>query len=348
MTTSEKLVAVAENVPKVYEAGKDYTAEKLKPYIEDVSLKKLYEEGNFILGGMSRAVGDISDKQYTSFGGTDTTDTIKISGYVDLELELVSPEYQIIIDDVVVQERTEFEGVTAKVLFEYKGYISDSIKLAKLTIGTTHTFNRFLIRTDYAEGFEAGKGEGGGGVSPLDYATLPPSFQYADFTNCPNLIVKLPNLAVGFTSSVNASAMFNSTKNLQSVTLICNARNIPIQMTTAFYASRQLVTIDVSEFNTIFSNPTSMFGSCLSLKKIIGTLDFSKATAFSNTFGQCIELEEIRVKYNCIKATMDISATKVLSKDSISSIINGLSDETSGLKVSLSSTAVNNAFTNDE
>ena len=163
MTISEKLVAVAENIPKIYERGnvdgKEQTAEKLKPYIEDVSLKKLYEEGNFILGGMSRAIGDISDKQYTSFGGTDT---IKIIGYVDLELELVSPEYQIIIDDVIVQERSEFEGVTAKVLFEYKGYISDSIKLAKLTIGTTHTFNRFLIRTDYAEGFEAGKAESGG------------------------------------------------------------------------------------------------------------------------------------------------------------------------------------------
>lgn len=164
----------------------------------------------------------------------------------------------------------------------------------------------------------------GGGINPLNYAVTIPSFQGVDFTDCPDFVVEVPNFEGKSTGG------FGNTTNLQSVKLICNIRNVALSMNSYFYGSRQLKTIDFSDFNTLFGSVTSTFGSCGKLERIIGTLDFSNVTAFANTFGQCVKLQEITVAANCIKANLSFSACPLLSAETIQSIIDGLADLTGG------------------
>lgn len=216
---------------------------------------------------------------------------------------------------------------------------ADACNSIREKTGTSDAIKSSELTKQINNVYEAGKAEGGGGVNPLDYAVGMPSFTNVDFANCPDFVVKVPNFAG---SSINS--MFASTKNLQSVTLICDIRNKSMTASQGFYNSNQLETIDLSNFNTTINTPTSMFGSCSALERIIGTLDFSNVGSFTNTFGRCSKLKEVRVSPNCIKATFDISATTVLSNDSITSIIDGLSDTASGKTLSLSKTAVTDAF----
>lgn len=192
--------------------------------------------------------------------------------------------------------------------------------------------------------YEAGKQAGGGGVekiNPLNYAVTMPTFQGVDFTNCPDLVVEVPNF-----NGASIGSICNNTTNLQSVKLVCNVRNTNMAVSSAFYASRKLKTIDLSEFNTkIGAAASSAFGSCVSLERIIGTLDFSLTTSFGNTFGQCEKLEEIRVVPNCIKANLSIPSS-VLSDESIQSLVDGLADMSeSETKTITFTTAVINKLT---
>lgn len=180
----------------------------------------------------------------------------------------------------------------------------------------------------YAE--KIGEISSGGGINLLDYAITAPTFQGADFTDIPNVVANIPNF-----NGKNINAMFNLTTNLETVKLICNIRDVAMETTTAFYSSRTLRVIDLSEFNTLFSTVTSTFGSCVSLEEIIGTISFAGTSPFTNTFGQCDKLREIRIAENCISKNISFSACSLLSIDSVNSIIGGLVDLTGGTQQTL-------------
>lgn len=89
-----------------------------------------------------------------------------------------------------------------------------------------------------------------------------------------------------------------------------------------------------------------MFDGCKNLKtidKIILEKTPQQSTFWTSTFNNCSALENILFE-GVIGAKISFSQSTKLSKDSITSIVNALSTTTSGLTVSLSKTAVNNAF----
>lgn len=110
-----------------------------------------------------------------------------------------------------------------------------------------------------------------------------------------------------------------------------------------FYMASELtdtkVTIDVSTVN----NLQNSFHSCSKLK-YIRKLIVGSVTAFANTFNGDEELEMLNIEGTIAKNGFNVQYSKKLNKTSIESIINALSKTTSGLTVTLSKTAVNNAF----
>ena len=86
-----------------------------------------------------------------------------------------------------------------------------------------------------------------------------------------------------------------------------------------------------------------MFNSCSKLTNI-PQLDTSNGINFSSMFYNCTDLTNLTMT-GTIKANgMELHYSTKLSKASIISVINALSDTTNALKVQLSKTAVNNAF----
>ncbi len=95
--------------------------------------------------------------------------------------------------------------------------------------------------------------------------------------------------------------------------------------------------------------PITAFGSCVnafsqSNIKRIPKLIFSGATNVGNMFLNCTKLEELYCEGELTINGLDLSACTKLNKASIESVIGVLSDTTSGLSVTLSKTAVLNAF----
>ena len=86
-----------------------------------------------------------------------------------------------------------------------------------------------------------------------------------------------------------------------------------------------------------------MFSSC-SVLTSIPQIDVSNGTNFSHMFNGCGALVNLTMT-GTIKANgLYLTPCNKLSKASITSVINALSDTTNTLKVQLSKTAVNNAF----
>lgn len=80
----------------------------------------------------------------------------------------------------------------------------------------------------------------------------------------------------------------------------------------------------------------------------IEKLIVSKNTVFNQIFTGCSELVKMPVEGTIGTKGFDVSPCVKLNRESIKSIIDHLSDETTGLTVTLSATAVNNAFTTEE
>lgn len=95
----------------------------------------------------------------------------------------------------------------------------------------------------------------------------------------------------------------------------------------------------VSSINYIFYNAKYL--------KTIQDITFPTNGTTSNAFAGCSALENITVSGSTQISLAFNSCTK-LNKASIESIINALSDTTSGLTVTFSKAAVNNAFTTEE
>ncbi len=77
-------------------------------------------------------------------------------------------------------------------------------------------------------------------------------------------------------------------------------------------------------------------------------LNNAGTTSFNMTFSACNQLKNLLIEGVIGQNGFDVSASRGLSHDSIVSIINALSTTTSGLAVTLSKTAVNNAFSDTE
>lgn len=100
--------------------------------------------------------------------------------------------------------------------------------------------------------------------------------------------------------------------------------------------------LDCSNFTAL----DSAFNNSFLLNKI-DKLIVNSETKFSSTFTGCTALKDITFG-GVIGQNIDFSSCTQLSKASITDIINHLSDDIAGKTLTLSKTAVNNAFTADE
>jgi hypothetical protein len=105
------------------------------------------------------------------------------------------------------------------------------------------------------------------------------------------------------------------------------------------------ITIDLSNVGVLshtFSSPYT-FSGCNYLH-----ITLSDKNTFSNTFANNSSLTDIEIDGVIAANGFDVRWSKRMTKESITSIINALSATTSGLSVTLSAPAVNNAFSADE
>ena len=119
--------------------------------------------------------------------------------------------------------------------------------------------------------------------------------------------------------------------------------------TTANYcfASSKVTKIPLVDFSSIQSTSNSqyVFFNCTKLEEIEKIIVNPNMTLIS-WFSNCEKLKEVRFEGE-IARSVSFSVSP-LSKESIESVISALSDNTSGVTLTLKQSAVDNAFTEDE
>lgn len=160
MTTAEKLTKVAENIPKVYDAGyekgKSEGGGGVEYEFEDVSLVELNNQGKFTtIYDSSGALSEVlSANQYMARG---EGQIISLGGNVEFEVRFGYPFSKVLVDGNVVFDNSR--GMETGELihtFSYKGNVEKSITIYTM-FGTFVTFDRFVIRVDYDKGVADGK-----------------------------------------------------------------------------------------------------------------------------------------------------------------------------------------------
>ena len=186
------------------------------------------------------------------------------------------------------------------------------------------------------------------------------------FTNG-NFSNKLTKIGLDLSSVTSMYEMFKNKTNLKELTLK-NAEKV-----TTVYCMMQncssLVRADLgtlsncSNFISLFSecrslesvtfnaprfaNTNTVFYNCISLKEINTVLDATLCNSFTNTFFNCVSLEKIRFKESTIRTSINFTSCINLTKESLFSIANGLSDEAPST-VSFAAGAFNNSLTAQE
>ena len=162
------------------------------------------------------------------------------------------------------------------------------------------------------------------------------------------LINKVNDIESGGTSAINPEwtdwqyFSYNNNRNDLVAKLKYSDTSKGIRFTSMFQGCSSLTTIPQLDTSN-GTNFSYMFNSCSNLTNI-PQLDTSNGTSFIHMFYNCTDLTNLTMT-GTIKANgMDLHYSTKLSKASIISVINALSDTTNALKVQLSKTAVNNAF----
>lgn len=117
------------------------------------------------------------------------------------------------------------------------------------------------------------------------------------------------------------------------------------------YAANTFLQSNVTEvkrigFTEMLTALISTFESARELRTL--NIVLSETNTFAQTFRYCVALVHLSITGTIGGSGLSLSDSTLLSKDSILSVINALSDTTSDLTVTLSLTAVNNAFETSE
>ena len=120
------------------------------------------------------------------------------------------------------------------------------------------------------------------------------------------------------------------------------------RLDSAFYYCRMLTCVPEIVLGAKCANASSMFSYSVQLHTIRKLTFPNQSMNVSNMFYDCQALESITIGGTIACTGLDLHWSTKLSRDSITSIVNALSSATSGLTLTLSQTAVNNAFTTDE
>lgn len=185
----------------------------------------------------------------------------------------------------------------------------------------------------YNEGYNNGYTEGVANASnPLEYAgMLIQAYMGVAFPENYELTLNLPN-------ATNLTSLTQNATNLVKLTIKGNTNGNKITFNSAF-RTKNLVTLDLTDFNAKISSCTYMCYDAVSLKEIKGVLDFSECTAFTSFFNNCKALEEFRVLPNSIKSSISIPSSPNLSTETIQSIVDGFATSETALTLVLHATA---------
>ena len=206
-----------------------------------------------------------------------------------------------------------------------------------------HSGKTDLIKSgDLATEIEGIVGSGGGDSSPLYYATtLNNVFGGAVFPENYEAVIKVKQAPTNSSYIYHQATGFKSSKLISEDNTNLIAFNHSHRV-TAYTPTLEVV--DLTEYNRRFSMLNEAFRGQKKLKSVLGALDLSECTNVSNVFFECAALEDVEFMPNTINISIMFTSCTKLTKASLTSIINGLSADASGLTVSLSKTAVNNAF----
>ena len=186
--------------------------------------------------------------------------------------------------------------------------------------------------------FEAGKAE-----APTRYCeTLSNVFYGAIFPEEYNFELRVEKV-------VPLYMAFRDAKNLKTLKIVANIVGDEKYDFGYFAMScRDLETVDLTQYNAVPLSLDYAFFNDTKLKNILGVFDCTDCIRFSNTFLYCAGLEEIRFVVNTIKEVISFESCKKLSKSSITSVINALSDTEVGKTATFSQAAKESAFTAEE
>ena len=188
----------------------------------------------------------------------------------------------------------------------------------------------------YSAGYEKGKAEGGGGGSydqgyadgkKAEYDLFWDNFQQNG--NC-------RNYESAFRGNLFGDAIYSPKYDI-----------IASALTGANYLfmNNKQITDTKVKISVPQAGEAMVFYQASNLKRI-PALEISNKTTFSNWFAGCSALEELNIIGEIAQNDFDVKWSTKLSRNSIVSVVNALSDAASGMTVTLSETAVENAFEN--
>lgn len=212
-----------------------------------------------------------------------------------------------------------------------------------------------LIAENQQRVYEAGKSAGGGGDNWYD--TFWDIFQQnGNRTNYGNAFsgATANDACVGWTNvnfkpkysfnNILGYSMFDNSRIEGSLPEILN--ELGITLTFSGYQSSGFTNTQFTEIDYI-NNSMSTMVNVFTNNKRLKTLKIGKipaSTKFQTVFTGCSALENLTLDGVIAQNGFDVSQSPLLTKASIENIINTLSPTTSGMSVTLSKEAVNNAF----
>lgn len=185
-----------------------------------------------------------------------------------------------------------------------------------MKLNVTFKEHNDTFKADFGEVVIIGDGKP---QNPLEYATdMRYTFMNSQFPAEHELCVNLPVA----TTLANA---FYGAKGVKKIVIEGNKSQKVIAFNQAFRACTDLETIDLSKYCAKISNGSDMCYSASKLCEILGELDFTDMTAITpTTFAACGALEEVRIKKNSLKLSINFAYCPKLSSETIQSIIDGL------------------------
>ncbi len=341
MNRAEKLTTIAENQQKVYEAGYSNAVKKIAIFYSESG----YDVENQILTNCLNAPL-IHFRSYPSDLGEKTSHEIIIStesGETQkVEIDLGGePITMVFLEDdgrvrINYEDYTDTEiGKQIKALHTYAGtnYVSGvtaieyytDVRLTQYEAGQKSEYDRFW--DSYQEN---------GNRTNYQYA-----FSGAGWNN-ETFKPKYPIIAKGNCSYTFAYAVFTDFDFVENgvVLDVSKAANV----TYMFQASRGIKRIGVLDFTGCTNINRPFYDARI---ETIDSLVLSENNTYSNIFDYA-RITNLTIQGTIDKNGFNIQWSTLLTHDSLMSIINALSTTTSGLTVTLSKTAVNNAFETSE
>lgn len=182
---------------------------------------------------------------------------------------------------------------------------------------------------------------GGGNAedNPFYYATsFSGAFYGSTFPDNYDFVLKVRK------APANMANAFMRSTGVKTIKLISEDNSNIIDANACFREVKTIETVDLSEYNCKVKAGQYMFFQASSLKSIYGALDFTDCANTTQWLNGAPLLEDIEFVPNTIKISTPFNWCSKLTKTSITSAINGLDNIVTGQTITLSKTAVNNAF----